>query len=78
MNFFQLVSNLIHDTLDISLPAFRPELVLCATIVAMLLARMPRWGHRLNAVWIALPGSLIALYYAMPWRLLLGDVKVSE
>ncbi|MEX2118126.1 MAG: NADH-quinone oxidoreductase subunit N [Pirellulales bacterium] len=72
MNFQELLDHLIHDTLRVSLPGFMPELVLCATIVLMLLARLPAFGRRINTVWIALPGCLAALYFAAPWRLLPG------
>ncbi|MGC3969982.1 MAG: NADH-quinone oxidoreductase subunit N [Pirellulales bacterium] len=34
----------------------------------MLVARMPGIGRRLNSFWIALPGSLVALWLAAPWR----------
>ena len=68
MNFQQLIEAFQRNTLDVSLPNFRPELALCVTIVAMLLARLPRWGWKINSFWIALPGSLIALYYAAPWQ----------
>ncbi|MBS0209115.1 MAG: NADH-quinone oxidoreductase subunit N [Planctomycetes bacterium] len=78
MNFYTFVNNLLRDTLDNSLPNFRPELVLCATIVAMLLVRMPRWGHKINSVCIALPGVAIALYYAAPWNFLAQGSSALE
>jgi NADH-quinone oxidoreductase subunit N len=68
VNFQQLIEAFQRNTLDVSLPNFRPELALCATIVAMLLARLPRWGWKVNSFWIALPGSLVALYFAAPWQ----------
>ena len=68
MNFQQLIEAFQQNTLDVSLPNFRPELALCVTIVAMLLARLPRWGWKINSFWIALPGSLVALYFAAPWQ----------
>lgn len=66
-NFFQLVKNFADETLHVSLPAFAPELVICATIVLMLLVRMPRLTRGLNSFWIALPGTLLALLAAAPW-----------
>ncbi|HVX13950.1 MAG TPA: NADH-quinone oxidoreductase subunit N [Pirellulales bacterium] len=48
---------------------FAPELVLCATIVVMLLVRLPGWGQRINAFYVALVGALIGLYYVAPWTL---------
>lgn len=66
MDFKTLITNLYPGTID-SCRGFLPELTLCATIVAMLLARMPRWGYKINAFYVALIGSLIGLYYAAPW-----------
>ncbi len=45
VNFDALVQSVMHDTGGASLGAFRPELTLCATIVAFLLVRspVPRW-----------------------------------
>lgn len=39
---------------------FAPELVLCATILALLFLRMFEWHRRLPSCWIALFGSLLA------------------
>ena len=63
MNLSTLVDNLYHNTVTVSLPLFRPELILCATIVAMLLVRIIA-GTRVPAALVALVGSAIALYYA--------------
>lgn len=68
MNFYQLLDRFRTDTLDVSLPAFAPELAICATIVVMLIARMPGFGQKLNSFFVALPGSLLALWLAAPWR----------
>lgn len=80
MNLHDLVSQLIIDTKgtagalfsapapDSSLAAFMPELVLCLTILLLLALRLPRWGWRIDSFWIALLGSLAALYYAAPWQ----------
>jgi NADH-quinone oxidoreductase subunit N len=72
VTFFSLLDELLHDTLQVSLPAFRPELALASTIVLMLLARIPRLGNRINAALIAIPGLLFALWYAAPWLYLAG------
>lgn len=77
MTLQQLIESLRQDTFEVSAPAFGPELALCAAIVLLLLARMvpskaPAWVRRFNAVWIALPGVLFALYLASPWRHLTG------
>jgi NADH-quinone oxidoreductase subunit N len=60
-----LTTDLINDTLK-SLSLFRPELILCATIVALLLVRLFRIGEKIHPFWIALAGSAIAFYYALP------------
>ena len=57
MTFQSLVNNLTNDTLQISLPLFRPELIICATIVVMLLVRMFRFGYKLDPFWLALVGT---------------------
>lgn len=79
MNLHDLVSQLIIDTKgspsaspwssDSSLAAFLPELVLCATILLMLLARIVKGGEKLDSFWIAAAGTGIALYCAAPWTL---------
>ncbi len=66
MTFQSLVNNLSIDTLEISLPLFRPELIICATIVAMLLVRVFSFGYKFDPFWIALIGSFVAFYYALP------------
>lgn len=66
MNFQTLVEQLLPTTRE-SCRGFAPELTLCVTIVLMLLARMPRGAHKLNSIWIALPGALVALWFAAPW-----------
>jgi NADH-quinone oxidoreductase subunit N len=79
MNLHDLVSQLIIDTkgaagslfaaptADSSLHAYLPELVLCLTILVLLAVRLFKWGWRVDTFWIALAGSLAALYYAAPW-----------
>ena len=89
MNLHDLVSQLIIDTkgaagalfspatADSSLFAFLPELVICATVLLLLAVRLPRWGWRVDTFWIALLGSLAALYYAAPW-IHLGAVLTDD
>ena len=67
--FHQLIQYVLDDTLGVSLTAFRPELALCATIVALLLVRMFAPGRKSHAFGVMLIGSLVALYFAAPWRL---------
>jgi NADH-quinone oxidoreductase subunit N len=63
----QLVDSLLHNTVALSLPAFRTELAICATIVLMLLLRVFRGLERIDAFYIALAGSLVGLWLALPW-----------
>ena len=63
----QLVDSLLKNTMVLSLPGFRTELVLCATIVLMLLLRVFRGLERIDAFYIALAGSFIGLWCALPW-----------
>ena len=76
MSFYDLIDGLLPST-KISCAGFAPELTLCATIVLMLLARLPGWGRKLNAFYIALPGTLVALYFTAPWRLL-NELRTAE
>ncbi len=78
MNFSDLLSALRHDTVDISLRAFGPELVLCGSVVVMLLARLPRWGQRVNSAWVALAGAAAALWLAAPWDYLTGELVLAR
>lgn len=66
MNLSTLVDSLLSDTLQISLPLFRPELALCVTIVLMLLVRIFRGGEVIPSFVLALGGSLVALWLALP------------
>jgi len=65
-NFHTLVDSLLSDTLQVSLPLFWPELVLCATIVLLLLVRVFRGGEHIPSFALALGGSLGALWMALP------------
>lgn len=79
MNLDQLIEFVRHDTVDVSLPAFRPELTLSVTIVIMLLVRLFDWGRRVPASALALAGSVVALYFSAPWLHLseLNDLHVE-
>ncbi len=90
MNLPELVSQLVIDThggaggwlqptSDSSIGAFLPELTLCATIVLMLMLRIPNWGRRIDTFWIVLLGTGTALYISAPWHhLTLGAVDVND
>jgi len=59
-----LITGAITDTLDVSLPLFRVELAIAATIVLMLLCRMLPGLRRADSALIALGGAGFALWYA--------------
>jgi NADH-quinone oxidoreductase subunit N len=75
VNLHELVSKLIIDTkgsatgsevtLDSSLRAFSPELILCATALVMLLVRVFRGGDKIPTFLLALIGSIGALVAAI-------------
>jgi NADH-quinone oxidoreductase subunit N len=66
VNLHELVSQSLLDTQG-SLAKFRPELVLCATIVAMLLVRMSPLRQFVSSFAVVLVGALIALSQTGPW-----------
>ena len=66
MNLHTLIDSLISDTLQKSLPLFGPELVLCATIVVLLLARVLPLLDRIPPVVIAFLGAVAAMIAAVP------------
>lgn len=66
MNLQTIVDNLLNDTLEISLPLFRPELAICATIVVLLLVRLFRFGEKIDPFLIALAGCAAAFWLALP------------
>ena len=47
-----------------SIGLFLPEITLCATIVLMLLVRVFSWGRRIDVFYLALAGSILALFLA--------------
>ncbi len=64
MNLTELVNSLYNNTVVVSLPEFRPELCLCATIVLMLLSRI-LFDRRIDAFLLALIGSVTGFYLAL-------------
>lgn len=66
MNLSTLIDSLLNDTLQVSLPLFRPELALCVTIVLLLLTRVIPLGSKLPSFALALGGSLVALWLSLP------------
>jgi NADH-quinone oxidoreductase subunit N len=79
-----LITGTLNDTLAVSLPLFRVELAIAATVVLLLLCRMlPVLRHADSAV-IALGGAAFALWFAWcdlrglpgsPW--MLGDAAAT-
>ncbi len=65
-------------TLDSSLWAFMPELVICATIVLMLLIRVFRFGQRFDMFYLALAGAIISFTLAAPWTHLVSDTGAID
>ncbi len=66
MNLPTLTQSLITDTLEVSLPLFRPELALCATIVALLVTRVIPLVDRIPPLAIALVGGCAAVVASVP------------
>jgi NADH-quinone oxidoreductase subunit N len=57
---------LLSDTLQVSLPLFRPELAICATIVVLLFVRLFRLGERIDPFAFAMVGAAVAFWCAIP------------
>jgi NADH-quinone oxidoreductase subunit N len=66
LNLQDIINGLIRDTVRTSLPLFKPELALCATIVVLLLARVFPLLDRIPPFLIALAGAITALVVAAP------------
>lgn len=64
MNLTDAVDTLYANTAHVSIPAFGPELALCATIVLMLVARLVPGGRRIDAFYVALVGAVIGFVLA--------------
>lgn len=67
MSFYELIEEVLRDTAGPSLRAFLPELAICGTILAILLARVMVAGRGLDPFWLMLAGSLAALWLVVPW-----------
>jgi NADH-quinone oxidoreductase subunit N len=66
VNLQSATESLVRNTLNISLPHFAPELVLCVTIVVLLLTRILPLLNRIPPFGIALAGAAAALVAAVP------------
>jgi NADH-quinone oxidoreductase subunit N len=64
VNIGTLLSGALNDTLAVSLPLFRPELALSATIVLLLLCRMLPVLRLFDSALVALGGAAFALWYS--------------
>ncbi len=67
MSLYDLMHSLTADSMR-SVGGFEGELVLCATIVLILLLRIPRLTSRIDSFYVMLVGSAVALYMAGPWH----------
>jgi len=66
VNLQSIINSLVSDTVSTSLPLFKPELVLCVTIVVMLLFRVFPLLDKVPPFLLALAGSIVALWTALP------------
>jgi NADH-quinone oxidoreductase subunit N len=73
-----LVNASIADTKASLWPAFAPEVVLCGTIFLLLIVRLFKWGRRIDVSFLAMAGSLVALYFAYPWTHLTASEGVTR
>jgi len=64
LNLGSLLTDALANTLDVSLPLFRPELCLAATIVLLLLCRMLPVLRHADSSLVALGGVAFGLWYA--------------
>ena len=64
MNFDTLFNYLFDDTWQTSVGLFGSELVLCATIVALLIIRLVDLDRWCPAYWVALIGTLVSFFLA--------------
>jgi NADH-quinone oxidoreductase subunit N len=78
MSFYDLIQTAMDDTLGQSLVAFAPELVICATIVLLLLARMLSTARSGRAFALTLVGAVAALCLAAPWRYLNAQAPLAS
>jgi NADH-quinone oxidoreductase subunit N len=67
VSLYDLIHSLTADSVR-SVSGFEGELALCATIVLLLLLRIPRLTSRIDSFYVMLVGSAVALYLAGPWH----------
>ncbi len=64
LNLGTLLTDTLANTLDVSLPLFRPELCLAATVVLLLVCRMLPVLRHADSALVALGGVAFGLWYA--------------
>jgi NADH-quinone oxidoreductase subunit N len=83
-DFLTLISGLVDNTIQVSLPSFVPELTLVITIVLMLLLRVVSWNRpsdrfvKFATSWLPLIGAVAALALTEPWRYLGGQPPAAD
>ncbi len=65
MDFNTLVERVVHDTTQVSLWLFAPELVLCVTIVLLLFVRLFNADRFIPTYWMALLGALVSFMFSL-------------
>jgi NADH-quinone oxidoreductase subunit N len=65
VSFYDLVQSTLRETVETSVPAFAPELIVCATIVALLVVRMLSTGGSGSAYPVMVLGTLAAFLTAL-------------
>lgn len=75
-SFSQIITQLVGSNTATSLEHFRPELILCLTIVALLLWRLFNGDRLFAPYWVALGGSFLAFFFS--WRQFNGAVEAAE
>ncbi|MFM8539115.1 MAG: NADH-quinone oxidoreductase subunit N [Planctomycetaceae bacterium] len=70
MDLGSILTSTLTDTMTVSLPLFRTELALAATIVLLLVCRMLPLARRLDSAFVALGGIAFATWFA--WNDLRG------
>ena len=78
MDFFQLVDSAITNVKGSLWPIFAPELILCLTIFALLLAKTLPVVRAIPSYLLVIIGSLLALYMAIPAGFTLDSIGRTE
>jgi NADH-quinone oxidoreductase subunit N len=67
VTLYELIHSLTRDSIT-SAAGFEGELTICATIVLILLLKIPRITSRIDSFYVMLAGSAVALYLVGPWH----------